>query len=235
MRLLLIILLLFPTPIFALDWMGGDQSTAWFGETTTTSWFGKNTDRIIVFYTDNCPPCVVLKKKLEKPFSVLRSAGWKIGSESTNHIQVIYAKDTELDEQLGIDSFPSVVRIENDEIVRRLDQDCGTVFDEWAFGWLAKGKQERPPAREKINVYTTKSYPVHGQRWNFEGRWNPSKSFMIRHLNSGIHRGKFNSWNLQSWSKAELWSLHDDDHEGRVKSRYRKTVSTSRVSSYCPT
>jgi hypothetical protein len=201
-------------------------------------------DRVVIFIADNCPPCHVLMDGLTVkggPFTVLRKEGWHIGSGPDNHIQVIPVELSDLDERLSIDATPSLVCVVGGRIVRRLQPGCGTRIDQWSLGWLQTGKRTRPPTPGLLRVSTTGHYPIHGQRWNFEGMWSPSKSFMIRHLlNGSAHRGKFRRWNLQSWSKAELWSLHDDDHEGRVRSRSRsgkskKTASSRRSTIYCPT
>ncbi len=57
-------------------------------------------------------------------------------------------------------------------------------------------------------------YPVRGSHWTFPGS---NRTQLIHHLQSGEHAGKFSlSW-LNSLSYQELLSLHDDDHEHRVK------------------
>jgi len=239
-----LILLFLNTVCLALDWIGGDQtSIVWIGEPQPTQRSQReiptDRNRILLFLTDNCPPCTILYNKLSVkngPFDKLRLTGWDIGQTRSDDIQIVYAAYSQLDERYNIGNFPALVKIEDGRVVRRLLQDCGTVIDQWAIGWLHKGVQEQPPAREPPRVATTGHYPIHGQRWNFEGSWSPTKSFMIKHLLSGsAHRGKFHNWNLQSWSKAELWSLHDDDHEGRVKRRTRKTASVKKSAVYCPT
>jgi hypothetical protein len=243
MRILLAVLLLLFTgsSTLALDWMGGDQSNGgWFDATEEMA---VGNDRVIIFYSDYCPPCKVLARKLnaaDGPLERLQIAGWRIGHDDTNQIQTIYAESTTLDEALDINSFPAIVKLESGRVVRRLDQGCGTVIDQWALGWLHKGIREHPPAREPLKVQTTGNYQVHGQRWNFDGRWSPSHKFMVNHLlRAKQHHGKFTGWGLNGWSKAELWSLHDDDHEGRVKSRTKKPILTTfnrkKSNTYCPT
>ena len=65
-------------------------------------------------------------------------------------------------------------------------------------------------ASEFPNYPTSTGNPnTHSRRWTGLSGW--------QHLNSGQHRGKFDVAWLQTLTWAELQSLHDDDHEGRVK------------------
>ena len=57
-------------------------------------------------------------------------------------------------------------------------------------------------------------YPVRGGHWSFPGN---GRAQLIAHLQSGEHAGKFSAAWLNSLSYQELLSLHDDDHEHRVK------------------
>jgi hypothetical protein len=70
------------------------------------------------------------------------------------------------------------------------------------------------------------SYPTHSQRWNVAGNWSPSREQLVAHLMGGQHAGKFSQSYLNGLSVAELKSLHDDDHEGRVQSSYVQQVAT---------
>lgn len=91
------------------------------------------------------------------------------------------------------------------------------------------------------------NYPTHPQRWNVNGNWNPSREQLVAHLMGGQHAGKFSGAYLNSLSVAELKSLHDDDHEGRVQDGYVQqaaiatkppavtpAASTVRYASPCP-
>lgn len=60
-------------------------------------------------------------------------------------------------------------------------------------------------------------YPVRGSHWSYPGN---SRADIIAHLQSGEHRGKFNRAWLESLSYQQLLSLHDDDHEHRVRGAY---------------
>ncbi|MFI5404968.1 MAG: hypothetical protein ACHQ1D_00495 [Nitrososphaerales archaeon] len=79
-------------------------------------------------------------------------------------------------------------------------------------------------------------YPVHKQRWNISGNWNPSLPTVVNHLKTNQnHKGKVDpSWidNIakQPSGRAQLLSFHDDDHEGRVKWEYvRKPIPVKQV------
>jgi len=75
-----------------------------------------------------------------------------------------------------------------------------------------------PDKPERVAVSERSSYPVHsGGHWSVGRNWNPSREVLIAHLQSGQHAGKFSAGYLQGLSRAELLSLHDDDHEGTVR------------------
>jgi hypothetical protein len=79
------------------------------------------------------------------------------------------------------------------------------------------------------------SYPTHPQRWNINGTWNPSREQLVAHLMGGQHAGKFSAAYLSSLSVAELKSLHDDDHEGRVQTGYvQKAAITTKQPTVTP-
>jgi hypothetical protein len=73
------------------------------------------------------------------------------------------------------------------------------------------------------------SYPTHSQRWNVAGNWSPSREQLVAHLMGGQHSGKFSQSYLNGLSVAELKSLHDDDHEGRVQGSYVQQVATKPI------
>lgn len=75
-------------------------------------------------------------------------------------------------------------------------------------------------------------YPVHRQRFNIEGDWNPTLEKLVQHLlTNSNHQGKWDATWLAQLNRAELLSLHDDDHEGRVRGEYvrRPTVRVQAV------
>ena len=62
----------------------------------------------------------------------------------------------------------------------------------------------------------TGKYPVRTRWWTVGGRY-PSHSEMVRHLQQGEHRGKWDPKWLQSLTYEEIHSLHSDDHEGKAE------------------
>src|SRR4029079_12262793 len=102
------------------------------------------------------------------------------------------------------------------EIVRSFKDGCTTPLDAWTFGWLLKGKNERPkaPIPEPARVDTTNSYRLRGNHWSVDGDWSPSRDTLVSHLRSPNHAGQLASnWRIEGWSNEELRSLHDDLHE----------------------
>lgn len=80
-------------------------------------------------------------------------------------------------------------------------------------------------------------YPVRGGHWSVNGDWTPSKAELIRHLMAdGMHRGKFSQQYLESLSREELLSLHDDDHEFKVDAKFvqRPSQQVFQYQSSCP-
>lgn len=71
---------------------------------------------------------------------------------------------------------------------------------------------------ERTAQRVRRGYPLRNRRhWTVAGLSSPSRAYLIRHLTSGHHAGKFSvSW-LNSLSMAELRNLHDDDHERSVR------------------
>ena len=53
-------------------------------------------------------------------------------------------------------------------------------------------------------------YDMPGTNWNFNGRWNPSKSYMEKHLEE-FHKVDID---LDVFSKEELKQIHDNVHNG---------------------
>lgn len=53
-------------------------------------------------------------------------------------------------------------------------------------------------------------YDMPGTRWNFNGKWNPSKTYMEKHLIE-FHKVKID---ISDFSKGELKQIHDNIHNG---------------------
>lgn len=105
--------------------------------------------------------------------------------------------------------------------------------------FLASGRGPDKPAGPEVS--NESSYPVHnGGHWSVGRDWNPSRAVLIDHLQSGQHAGKFAAGYLQGLSRAELLSLHDDDHEGAVRpaafvqAAKRGLIFTRKASRSCP-
>lgn len=72
-----------------------------------------------------------------------------------------------------------------------------------------------------VRQHSAGYYPVHANRWNVLGDWNPSRAKLIAHLQEhSNHAGKFDLGWLNTLSVEQLKSLHSDDHDGRVRTAY---------------
>lgn len=69
-----------------------------------------------LFFTASwCPPC---KRVKAESFTTLREAGWKIGDDTSGHIQVIDVDEhPELKDAFGIESLPAWVRIKDGSVI----------------------------------------------------------------------------------------------------------------------
>lgn len=176
--------------------------------------------RVLFITAKDCEKCDAELKRLRQAggeFESMRSAGWKIGETPDNHIQIVDRADVpELAELLKDRELPSVVCVENGEVLRYFKHGCTTPLDAWTFGWLMKGINERPkPAvPEKIEVETTGHYPLRGNHWSVDGDFNPGREKVIQHLRGEFHSPQLMAeWKIDEWSVEELRSLHDDLHE----------------------
>lgn len=176
--------------------------------------------RVLFITANNCEKCDFELNRLGQAkgvFESLRSAGWKIGTTADNHIQIVDRTDVpELADLLKSRELPSVVAVENDEVLRYFKHGCTTPLDAWTFGWLLKGENERPKAliSEPVEVETTGHYPLRGNHWSVEGDFSPSRATLLAHLRSPNHVSQMKSeWIIEDWSLEELRSLHDDLHE----------------------
>ncbi|WP_010586919.1 hypothetical protein [Schlesneria paludicola] len=180
---------------------------------------GRNPRVLIIVAKDN-PQCELQLNRLRKPggdFETMRSIGWKIGPESSNHIQIIDQTEVpDLIPLLNVREFPAIACVADGEIIRSFKDGCTTPLDAWTFGWLIKGTNERPkPAiPEAIRVETTGHYRLRGNHWSLEGDPNPTKQTVLGHLRGPNHGHASASYgDIESWSYEELRSLHDDLHE----------------------
>lgn len=207
--------------------------------------------RILMVSAPSCARCADELRRLEAPggpFELLRNRGWKIGAGAENHIQIIdksgpvTADIANVVVQLNHENAPVVVYVENGDIARSFRGGCTTPLDQWTFGWLMTGNDQRPAPYhpEAITVATSGNYPLRGNHWSVEGHLNPSREYIIQHLRS-VHGGYLQAnWNIETWSQEELLSAHDDIHErtegfrGRHPGSGSSIVSRSSASSKAP-
>jgi hypothetical protein len=187
--------------------------------TTTTEPAAPQIPRVLYISMKGCTACARELARLRRPggdFDAMRAKGWKIGSTPDNHVQVVDREEIpDLVLQFGIQSYPTVICIRGDEIVRSFKSGCTTPLDVWTFGFLLNGKNERPASSipEAARVAWTGSYPLRGNHWSIEGAWNPSKDRIVTHLRSTHGNQIAANYAIESWSVEELKSLHDDLHE----------------------
>jgi len=194
--------------------------------------------RILVVTSADCLSCAEALRELESakgPFELLRQRGWKIGAGADNHIQVIALGDgADSDVALLLTTFrasngPVVVCVESGQVTRSFHGGCTTPLDQWTFGWLMTGNDQRPIPYQPtpVAVATTGRYPLRGNHWSVEGNLNPTREYTIQHLRS-VHSGELQAdWNIESWSLEELRSVHDDLHERAEGFRGRTMASSS--------
>jgi hypothetical protein len=175
--------------------------------------------RVLYISMKGCVACSRELLRLRRPggdFDRMQAKGWKIGPTPDCHVQVVDRDQVpELIVQFGIQSYPAVICINGNEIVRSFKSGCTTPLDVWTFGFLLKGENERPRSSipEAARVAWTGSYPLRGNHWSIEGDWNPTRERVVSHLRS-THGSQISaSYAIESWSVEELKSLHDDLHE----------------------
>lgn len=194
--------------------------------------------RVLFIIDRDCARCEEELSRLRKPggeFEAMRSRGWKIGDEPDNHVQIV-ARQTVPDviNELGVDEFPAVACIEDGKIVRSFKDGCTTPLDAWTFGFLLKGKNERPKESvpEAARVKTTASYPLRGNHWTVEGDAKPTKEKLIGHLRGPNHGHQVaGKYAVETWSYEELRSLHDDLHEREMANGTAPAYASSQSSS----
>ena len=176
--------------------------------------------RVLFITAKGCDKCERELKRLRQPggeFESMQARGWKIGETPDNHIQIVDRADVpELVELLEARELPSVVCVDDGEVLRYFKHGCTTPLDAWTFGWLMKGQNERPKAAvpEEIQVATTGHYPLRGNHWSIEGDFNPTSATLVTHLRGPNHGSQLAAdWKIEEWSVEELRSLHDDLHE----------------------
>ncbi len=177
-------------------------------------------ERVLLIVRDDCPKCEAELERLRRPggpFEAMQAVGWKIGTTPDSHVQIVKRDEApEFAKSLTATDLPAVAGIEGDEAVRYFKTGCTTPLDQWTFGWLISGKDQRPASAvsEAARVASTGNYRLRGNHWSIEGDFNPSQEKVVAHLH-GPNHGHV-SWgygNIETWSLEEVRSLHDDLHE----------------------
>lgn len=198
--------------------------------------------RILIVITPTAGRSRQEMAKLEAPMGpleVLKKKGWKVGSAPSDHIQIVDRTRPIADElqpvisKLPTSDGPVVVCIEDGEISRSFQRGCTTPLDQWTFGWLMTGNDDRPAdfIPETVTVATTGNYRLRGNHWSVDGDWNPSKDTVVRHLRASHSNGIQVGWKIDAWSTEELRSLHDDIHDREEGFRGRYATATATKSS----
>lgn len=74
----------------------------------------------------------------------LQAAGWTVGAEATNHLQLIEVAGAL---PTGIEALPTFILVEDGREIRRRIGD----LDPWSIGELFKGDSERPRPRTGLH------------------------------------------------------------------------------------
>lgn len=156
--------------------------------------------RLLYFTDGSCSLCREFERTELKS---LKSVGWKIGPQPSNHIQVVdIERNRDVAGRYEISSVPNLVCVDLDKEVRRWE---GTgVFDRWTADRIYTGKYRFP------------DYPIRGDWWTLDGTTDHTVKVMVAHMDWGYHKGKFDHRWIEELTIDELHSLHSDDHEDHV-------------------
>lgn len=177
--------------------------------------------RIILIKRDDDEACMAEITRLQFEngvFDMLKNQKWTIGETGDNHIQIVNV-DHDLARDVKSKEYPRIVCIDRGSIVRGFKSGCTTPLDEWTFGWILTGRDDRPDPvlPDDVLVEWTGHYPLRGNHWSFEGEWLPTRETVIEHLRGDHHLDDIpQSWKIETWSFEELRSLHDDVHEAEL-------------------
>lgn len=97
--------------------------------------------RILFLEQKGCLPCVALKRELEPEFAALRAVGWKIGSTSDCHVQIVDIGEQPHYAVFAVNGTPAIVRFDGWGLVA---ESATRPMDRWSIGLLLKGVDERP-------------------------------------------------------------------------------------------
>ena len=138
--------------------------------------------------------------------------------EPDNHIQIVDLSspiviDIDSEKLVSAVTVPgriSALCSENGEVIRSFRRGYTTPLDQWTFGWLMTGNDERPVAftPEPVEVVTANNYPLRGNHWSVDGNWNPSRELLIQHLRTTHGNQLLATWNIETWSDKDSQSCH---------------------------
>jgi len=156
--------------------------------------------RLLYFTSSSCALCRSFERTELKS---LRSVGWQIGPQPSNHIQVVeIERNRDVAGRYEISSVPNLVCIDFDREVRRWKGQG--VFDRWTADKVYTGRYRFP------------DYPIRGDWWTVDETTDHTVQVMVAHMNWGSHKNKFDGRWLNELKIDELHSLHSDDHEDHV-------------------
>lgn len=197
--------------------------------------------RVLFITEKGCEACERELTRLRKAggeFEAMRGRGWLIGEGPENHLQIVDREQiADLVQKLNVKTFPVVAGLEKGEAVRSFQHGCTTPLDAWTFGWLLKGKNERPQAvvPEAVQVASTGSYPLRGNHWSVDGDFNPTRQTLLYHLRGPVHGPQIaGRYTIEGWSHEELRSLHDDLHEREMGGVVPASMNSSSYSRSSP-
>ena len=229
-------------PVFAGDTASAGSATAKVTESSDPTHRPRPGDgkRILVVFEPATERSRVEMAKLNAPggtFEALKKRGWRIGDDAASHVRLVDRSkpiDPSLEpilSQLPIGDGPVVVAIDEGQIARSFKRGCTTPLDQWTFGWLMTGNDDRTIdfVPEPVKVATTGNYRLRGNHWSIEGDWNPTRDSVARHLRASHPSGIPAGAKIEIWSLEELRSLHDDihDREEGFRGRYAAAATTT--------
>lgn len=188
--------------------------------------------RALFFKTDNCHWCDYQERNA---FPILKEAGFTIGPEPSNHIQVI--NDEALASKYNITAYPTMVMLVDGKETSRFSDGSktGRYIGMWHNYNVDPFEYPNPNAPAKVVQKEKPSRPnlsYGGPRWSFSG--GDDSYHLSRHL---VANHGYTMAQLRGKSNAELIAIHSRAHNtGRVGRRaVRKTAPTRRYyRSGCP-
>jgi hypothetical protein len=180
-------------------------------------------DRIVYIGSPGCGPCERVKRET---FPELVKAGWLIGPEPWNHIQIDDGKDSH-DAVYNVDSgIPAFILLYNEKEAKRRVGFVGSEdLAEWYNDHVTSRKVKKPKVYESSgNAFRNTSSDT--PRWTFSGR------NLAAHLMSA-HRYTSREVTGRSWD--QLIRLHSRAHNTPGAGYNPSRRVAARSSAACPT